>query len=105
MVMPAEPRSIARRVSWLLLAPLCASVSLGGLVVLSSHLEGTGPDPSWTLLILVGPAIPLYLLVLPLLPFVLRALRRGWDPHPVAVLAGTFAAAGVLDLALWLGRG
>ena len=30
---------------------------------------GAAPDPSWQLLLLAGPAIPLYLILLPLLPF------------------------------------
>jgi len=56
------------------------------------------------LLVLLGPSIPLYLVLLPLFPFALRALRRGWDPSPTLVLGATLVVSIVLDLAFWLGR-
>lgn len=74
-------------------------------MVAASYLTGAPPDPAWTLLIVLGPSIPLYLLLLPLLPFVLRALRRGWHPRPAAIVLASFVVSGLFDLAFWLGRG
>ncbi len=93
-------------------AGLFAMALLGPLLVpavlLAARLAGgslTGhaaPGASWSLLLLVGPAMPLYLLLLPLLPFGLRAQRRGWTPRAVALLAGIGALGVLFDLGFYL---
>jgi hypothetical protein len=55
-------------------------------------------------LLLLGPSIPIYLLVLPLFPFALRALRRGWVPGRLRIVIGTFAIAFGFDVLFWLAR-
>jgi len=80
------------------------SMALGCSVLAANLLLGHPTDAGWALLVLLGPSIPLYLVLLPLFPFALRALRRGWDPSPTLVLGATLVVSIVLDLAFWLGR-
>lgn len=88
-----------------LLGPLL----LPGLV-LASRLVGdaltgeTPPAANWWLLALLGPAIPVYLIVLPLLPFGLRGLRRGWTPRVGPGLLAITALAALFDLVFYLTR-
>jgi len=97
-------RSVAARARWLLFGPLCVSVAIGGIVLAASGIRGASIDLSWALLILLGPSIPVYLLLLPLFPFVLRALRRGWAPSLASVVGFTLLVSVAIDLLFWLGR-
>lgn len=103
-----ESRSVATRARIVLLAPLGVSLAIGACVLAANALSRSGPlqpiDPGWTLLLLLGPSIPVYLLLLPLFPFVLRALRRGWAPSRSSVLGCTLLVSLAVDLLLWLGR-
>ena len=93
-------------------AGLCAVALLGPLLVPAvllaarlavDFLSGRpAPGASWSLLLLVGPAMPLYLLLIPLLPFGPRALRRGWAPRAVVLLAGIVVLGALFDLGFYL---
>ncbi len=51
----------------------------------------------------VGPAIPVYLVLLPLLPFAIRSQRRGWRPRLGPLLLGVVGLGAALDGLLYLG--
>lgn len=97
-------RSVAAGARWVLFAPLCVSAAIGGIALAAGVVAGERIDVRWALLILLGPSLPVYLLLLPLFPFVLRALRRGWDPSPASIVGFTLLASLGVDLLFWLGR-
>jgi len=103
-----ESRSVSTRARFVLLAPLGVSLAIGacmlGASALATDAPGRSSDLRWTLLILLGPSIPFYLLLLPLFPFVLRALRRGWAPSRSSVVGCTLLVSVAVDLLFWLGR-
>jgi hypothetical protein len=73
----------------------------GVLVVmrLVSGLVASEPAPEGgiPLLLLVGPAIPVYIAVLPLLPLGIVKLRRGWRPRVLSLLAVCVGLALLID--------
>ena len=86
-----------------LLGPLLVPAVLHGLRLLVGLFGGhENPGVAWSLLLLVGPAMPLYLLLLPLLPFGLRAHRNGWRPRVLALLCGIVALGALFDLGFYL---
>ena len=86
-----------------LLGPLLVPAVLHAARLAVGSLAGHAtPGASWSLLLVVGPAMPLYLLLLPLLPFGLRAQRRGWTPRAVTLLAGIGALGVLFDLGFYL---
>jgi hypothetical protein len=112
-VVPADRVPIAERnaprvaipLLGILLAPLAAPVllvlveALGGLV-----LKGEVPDAAWLALLALGPAVPLYVLLLPLSPFLVRFLRRGWAPRFSHVLGVAVSASLLIDAVFYLAR-
>ena len=46
--------------------------------------------------------MPLYLLLLPLLPFGFRAQRRGWRPRVLTLLCGIVALGALFDAGFYL---
>jgi hypothetical protein len=89
-----------------LLGPLLVPAALHGARLLAGVVENhVLPGASWSLLIVTGPAMPLWLVLLPLLPFGLIAQRRGWHPRLVALLAGIVALGVLFDLAFYLAAG
>ncbi len=86
-----------------LLGPLLVPAVLHGLRLLVGLLAGhEPPDVAWSLLLLLGPAMPLYLLLLPLLFFGLRAQRNGWRPRVLALLCGIVALGALFDAGFYL---
>ncbi len=86
-----------------LLGPLLVPAVLHGLRLLVGLLAGHAtPGVAWSLLLLLGPAMPLYLLLLPLLPFGLRAHRNGWRPRVLALLCGIVALGALFDAGFYL---
>ena len=86
-----------------LLGPLLVPAVLHGLRLLVGLLaDHRSPAAAWSLLLLVGPAMPLYLLLLPLLPFGLRAHRNGWRPRVLALLCGIVALGALFDAGFYL---
>ena len=86
-----------------LLGPLLVPAVLHAARLAVGAIAGhAAPGASWSLLLLLGPAMPLYLLLLPLLPFGIRAQRRGWAPRVVFLLAGIGALGVVFDLGFYL---
>jgi len=79
-----------------LLVPACVLI----LRLLSDMVSGeTLPTPGEAWLLLFGPAVPVYLLVLPLAPFLLIAQRRGWRPRALWIVAGVTGIGVLFDLA------
>ena len=86
-----------------LLGPLLVPAVLHGLRLLVGLLAGhESPGLAWSLLPVLGPAVPLYLLLLPLLPFGLRAQRNGWRPRVLALLCGIVALGALFDAGFYL---
>ncbi len=86
-----------------LLGPLLVPAALHGVRLLLGLFAGhEPPGAAWSLLLLLGPAMPLYLLLLPLLPFGLRAQRNGWRPRVLTLLCGIVALGVLFDLGFYL---
>jgi len=102
----SRPLSTPRHlVASALLGPLCVpGLAFAVRTVASAGQPVTSPSLGWSLLALLGPAIPVYLVVLPLLPWALMGLRRGrvWRLGPVLLGMATLAAG--VDLALYWSR-
>lgn len=73
-------------------------------MLVANGVGGASVEADWALLILLGPAIPLYLVVLPLLPVILRALRHGWTPRPIPIVVATLLVSAAIDAVFWVGR-
>jgi hypothetical protein len=59
--------------------------------------DAPAPQGSNQLLLLLGPAIPVYVAALPFLPLGIVKLRRGWRPRVVSLLAICVVLALVID--------
>ena len=90
-----------RLLSWGLLGPLLLPAIASGV-----RFAASGADPSlgWLLLALFGPAIPVYLVILPLLPWALLALRRGRVFRLGPALLSIAILSASFDLAFHLSR-
>jgi len=100
-----KARGIAIRLLVILLAPLAAPVILalaGALAGLAR--TGEAPDAAWLALLALGPALPLYALLIPLSPFLLRFLQRGWTPRFSHVLGMALAASLLIDAVFYLAQ-
>ena len=87
-----------------LLGPLLPGLALAGRLVGDTLTGSAVLDARWGLLALLGPAIPVYLIVLPLLPFGLRGLRRGWTPRVGPSLLALVVLSALCDLVFYLAR-
>ena len=98
-------RSSSGLISLVLLGPLLVPAALLPLRLLAASVRNeAAPAASWQLLTVVGPAIPLYVLLLPLLPFLVRQLRRGWAPPFSRVLGAALLASLLIDAVFYLAR-
>jgi hypothetical protein len=94
---------------------LAAIALLGPLLVpgvllvirLVSGLLADAPTPAGSnqLLLLLGPAIPVYVAALPLLPMGIVKLRQGWRPRVVSLLLGCIGLALLIDVVFRLAAG
>jgi hypothetical protein len=88
----------------LLLTPVAVSCVVGCVALALGGADAAALEAQWIVLLLLGPSIPIYLLWLPLFPFALRALRRGWVPGRLRLVGGVFAVAIVFDAVFWFAR-
>lgn len=97
--------SPGRLLIWTLLGPLVfPALALGVRFAAGGLAAVSAPSAGWFLLGLVGPAIPVYLVVLPLLPWALLGLRRGRVLRLGPVWLGIAALSACFDLAFYLAR-
>ena len=95
-----------RLLVWSLFGPLLIpALALAVRFVVGGGAAVTGPSAEWFLLALVGPAIPVYLVVWPLLPLALLGLRRGRVLRLGPVWLGMATLSAGFDLAFYLARG
>jgi hypothetical protein len=87
-----------------LLVPALALALRLAARALGAAPAAAAPSLDWEMLALLGPAIPVYLVVLPLLPFGLRALGRGWRPALATLLLGLLGLGLAIDLGFALAR-
>jgi len=90
-----------------LLGPLLAPAGLVALRLVTGLAAGApNPPPriaaEWQMLALFGPAIPVYVALLPLLPFGVMRLRRGWRPRLSSLLAACIAIGLLIDAFFYL---
>jgi hypothetical protein len=86
-----------RLLGWVLLGPLLVpAVMLTVRLAAVDNAPALGPG--WLLLGLLGPALPVYLVVLPLLPWALRGLARGKVLRLGPVLLGMATLCVLIDL-------
>ena len=90
----------------LLLGPLpLPLLGAGIMLAVRRAMHGDWIEADWVLLLLLGPTIPIYLALLPLLPMlILRARRRG-PPRSSGVLAVIIGLQLLIDLALYARAG
>ena len=103
---PREHPPTRRFVLTILLGPLATPAALLLVAVTLRRLVyGDWLEPGWALLLLLGPSLPLYLLILPLLRMVILRVRRRGAPSTVAILVPIVGVQVAIDLALWAGVG
>ena len=94
-----------RLIATALCGPLCVpALAFAVRTVASAGQPEASPSLGWSLLALFGPAVPVYLVVMPLLPWAILGARRGrvWQLGPVLLGMATLSAA--VDLALYWSR-
>lgn len=78
----------------------------GALLVIrlasGAFTDAPAPALDWQLLLVVGPAVPVYLALLPLLPIGVARLRRGWRPHRLALWAACAGLGMFMDAVFYL---
>ena len=81
-----------------LLGPLLVPVGLLALRLVAAAFGGEPPPAAeWQLLLVLGPALPLYVALLPMLPLGIVKLRRGWRPRRSSLLLACLGLGIVLD--------
>jgi len=96
-------RSVAALLAALLLAPLAVPALILSAGLASSAVRAESlPSASEIWLLLVGPAVPIYLVVVPLAPFLVVAQRRGWRPRAWQVVGSLMLLGLAMDLAFSL---
>jgi hypothetical protein len=81
-----------------ILGPLLLPAALLAIRVVSGIIAADpAPAADWLLLLVVGPAIPLYVALLPLLPLGIARLHRGWRPRRASLLAACIGLALLMD--------
>lgn len=97
-----ETAPVSNFVLALLLGPLAVPLLGAGLALAARQtMLAEWIEAEWLLLLFLGPTLPVYLTILPLLPMlVLRARRRG-PPATLGVLAIIIGLQLLIDLALY----
>ncbi len=90
----------------LLLGPLAApSLGVGVMLAARRVIHGDWIEAEWAVLLWLGPTLPLYLAILPLLPMLLSRARRRGPPGSFGVLAIIIGLQLLIDLALYARAG